>query len=84
MSDTQIKELQPAPDFTLPAIGSDSVSSEDPLSLNLHLPHAGLERSALHSIHALRTFSALVTPGYRIGMKFGSQITWLPSKHCFP
>lgn len=25
MSDTQVKELQPAPDFTLPAIGSDDV-----------------------------------------------------------
>jgi thioredoxin-dependent peroxiredoxin len=25
MSDTPIKESQPAPDFTLPAIGSDNV-----------------------------------------------------------
>src|SRR5260221_8731094 len=25
MSDTEVKELQPAPDFTLPAIGSDNV-----------------------------------------------------------
>ena len=25
MSDTQVKELQPAPDFTLPARGSDTV-----------------------------------------------------------
>ena len=25
MSDTQIKEEQPAPDFTLPAVGSDDI-----------------------------------------------------------
>src|SRR5947209_3001421 len=29
MSDTEIKELEPAPDFTLPAIGSDNVVKDD-------------------------------------------------------
>lgn len=34
MSDTQIKELQPAPDFTLPAIGSDDVVKNGQVQLS--------------------------------------------------
>jgi thioredoxin-dependent peroxiredoxin len=34
MSDTQIKELQPAPDFTLPAIGSDNVVKNGQVQLS--------------------------------------------------
>src|SRR5437870_4861015 len=34
MSDTQIKELQPAPDFTLPAIGSDDVVKSGQVQLS--------------------------------------------------
>ncbi len=34
MSDTQVKELQPAPDFTLPAIGSDNVVKNGQVQLS--------------------------------------------------
>ncbi len=34
MSDTQVKELQPAPDFTLPAIGSDDVVKNGQVQLS--------------------------------------------------
>jgi thioredoxin-dependent peroxiredoxin len=34
MSDTQVKELQPAPDFTLPAIGSDDVIKDGQVQLS--------------------------------------------------
>src|SRR5579859_1255012 len=34
MSDTEIKELQPAPDFTLPAIGSDNVVKDGQVQLS--------------------------------------------------
>jgi peroxiredoxin Q/BCP len=34
MSDTDVKELQPAPDFTLPAIGSDDVVKNGQLQLS--------------------------------------------------
>lgn len=34
MSDTEIKESQPAPDFTLPAIGSDDVVKEGQVQLS--------------------------------------------------
>lgn len=34
MSDTQAKELQPAPDFTLPAIGSDDVVKDGKVQLS--------------------------------------------------
>lgn len=34
MSDTEIKELQPAPDFTLPAIGSDDVVKNGQVQLS--------------------------------------------------
>jgi peroxiredoxin Q/BCP len=34
MSDTEIKELQPAPDFTLPAIGSDNVVKDGQVLLS--------------------------------------------------
>jgi peroxiredoxin Q/BCP len=34
MSDTQVKELQPAPDFNLPAIGSDSVVQDGKVQLS--------------------------------------------------
>jgi peroxiredoxin Q/BCP len=34
MSDTQVKELQPAPDFTLPAIGSDTVVKNGQVQLS--------------------------------------------------
>jgi thioredoxin-dependent peroxiredoxin len=34
MSDTEIKELQPAPDFTLPAIGSDPVVKDGQVQLS--------------------------------------------------
>ncbi len=34
MSDTEIKELQPAPDFTLPAIGSDDVVKDGQIQLS--------------------------------------------------
>jgi thioredoxin-dependent peroxiredoxin len=34
MSDTEIKELQPAPDFTLPAIGSDTVVTDGQVRLS--------------------------------------------------
>jgi len=34
MSDTEIKELQPAPDFTLPAIGSDNVVKDGQVRLS--------------------------------------------------
>jgi thioredoxin-dependent peroxiredoxin len=34
MSDTQVKELQPAPDFTLPAIGSDDVVKDGQVQLS--------------------------------------------------
>lgn len=34
MSDTEIKELQPAPDFTLPAIGSDDVVKDGQVQLS--------------------------------------------------
>ncbi|HLZ80693.1 MAG TPA: thioredoxin-dependent thiol peroxidase [Ktedonobacteraceae bacterium] len=34
MSDTEIKELQPAPDFTLPAIGSDTVVKNGQVQLS--------------------------------------------------
>ena len=34
MSDTQIKELQPAPDFTLPAVGSDDVVKNGQVQLS--------------------------------------------------
>ncbi len=34
MSDTEIKELQPAPDFTLPAIGSDTVVKDGRVQLS--------------------------------------------------
>jgi peroxiredoxin Q/BCP len=34
MSDTEIKELQPAPDFTLPAIGSDTVVNDGQVRLS--------------------------------------------------
>src|SRR5438128_607500 len=34
MSDTEIKELQPAPDFTLPAIGSDNVVKDGHVQLS--------------------------------------------------
>ncbi len=33
MSDTPVKELQPAPDFTLPAIGDDEVVKQWPGSV---------------------------------------------------
>jgi len=34
MSDTEIKELEPAPDFTLPAIGSDNVVKDGQVQLS--------------------------------------------------
>ncbi len=34
MSDTEVKELQPAPDFTLPAIGSDDVVKNGQVQLS--------------------------------------------------
>jgi peroxiredoxin Q/BCP len=34
MSDTSIQESQPAPDFTLPAIGSDTIVKEDKVQLS--------------------------------------------------
>jgi peroxiredoxin Q/BCP len=34
MSDTQVKELQPAPDFTLPAIGSENVVKDGQVQLS--------------------------------------------------
>jgi peroxiredoxin Q/BCP len=34
MSDTQVKELQPAPDFTLPAVGSDDVAKNGKVQLS--------------------------------------------------
>jgi thioredoxin-dependent peroxiredoxin len=34
MNDTEIKELQPAPDFTLPAIGSDTVVKDGQVQLS--------------------------------------------------
>nr|HET6903948.1 redoxin domain-containing protein [Ktedonobacteraceae bacterium] len=34
MSDTEINEQQPAPDFTLPAVGSDDVVKDGQLHLS--------------------------------------------------
>jgi thioredoxin-dependent peroxiredoxin len=34
MSNTEVKELQPAPDFTLPAIGSDDVVKNGQVQLS--------------------------------------------------
>lgn len=34
MSETQVKELQPAPDFTLPAIGSDDIVKDGKVQLS--------------------------------------------------
>lgn len=39
MSNTQIKELQPAPDFTLPAIGSDDVVKNGQVQLSALRDH---------------------------------------------
>jgi peroxiredoxin Q/BCP len=40
MSDTEIKELQPAPDFTLPAIGSDNVVKDGQVRLSALRGHS--------------------------------------------
>ena len=34
MSNTEVKELQPAPDFTLPAVGSDNVVKNGQVQLS--------------------------------------------------
>ena len=39
MSNTEVKELQPAPDFTLPAIGSDDVVKNGKVQLSALCNH---------------------------------------------